>query len=348
MSTRFTSSRRCRSGTAFPKAQRALALGLGLVLTMVAGTWALAAHAQSDAIPDSLDEPSRNSVSPDTSALAPTGTSSSPLALRGQGRPNPIRAIAKAAGAYGSDFVYLYTAPLRMDRSNVAAVAMVVGAGAVLYRLDEDLYRGFQRSREDPSYRAVVIDVGNFLAPLGAIASTHRWLQGAALAGWLLDVPLLRTIPVEILESNTIVASMRDPIRTLVQRNRPSDGKGARSFVDGTSFPSGHASVVCETAAILAHHARHPMARVAIWSVATITCVQRVDEPGHNHWPSDVWLGAAYGAYAGHTVAKRNEERRRGIPQGKWYDVLHRPAGDLSVLPFASPGGGGFVARARF
>jgi hypothetical protein len=286
-------------------------------------------------------------VSPDTTARARPSKEPSALALRGHGRPNPIKAVWQGAKGYVSDMVYLYSAPLRMNATNAVSLGIVMGVGGVLYAYDDDIYQGFQRSREDPTYEAIVIRAGNFFEPLGLISDTHLWLEGASIAGWLLDVPLLRTIPGEILESNSIVGGMRQPIEKLVGRQRPNEGKGARSFTAGNSFPSGHASVVCETASILAHHARHPVARAAIWSIAGIVCLQRVDEPGHNHWPSDVWIGAALGAYAGHTIAIRNEERRRGISQGKWYDIFHRPEKNWSLLPVAGSRFSGLAVRAR-
>src|SRR6185503_12679330 len=184
---------------------------------------------------------------------------------------------------------------------------------------------------------------------LGLIARTNLWLQGASLTGWLLDVPLLRTIPGEILESNAIVGPYRREIGRHVLRRRPSDGYGARSYgKGGNSFPSGHASVVCETASILSHHADHWAAQSAIWVVAGLVCLQRVDEPGHNHWPSDVWLGAAYGAYAGHTIAVRNQERRDGVKQKKWYDIIHRPENQWSAIPVVGPDYVGASFRAKF
>lgn len=304
------------------------------------------AAADSVALVDSLE----------TSAAPPTPTDTtlqsrsprSPLALRGQGRPNPIQAVWQGAKNLGSDVVYLYSAPVRMSLSNVVALGAVAGTGAALYAFDEDIQSGFQRSREDPVYDAVVIKTGDFFEPLGLISDTHIWLEGAALAGWVLDVPLLRTIPVEILESNFIVGSIRQPIERIVHRRRPSEGGGARNFSGGSSFPSGHASVVWETAAILSHHFRHPLARAAFWGMATVVCLQRVDEPGHNHWPSDVWFGAALGAYEGHTIAARNEERRQGVPQGKWYDITHRPPPKWGVVPVVGPEYSGFALRATF
>ena len=44
------------------------------------------------------------------------------------------------------------------------------------------------------------------------------------------------------------------------------------------SLPSGHASVICETAAILSHHAGNPIVRTVIWSGAVAACLQRIDQ----------------------------------------------------------------------
>ena len=61
------------------------------------------------------------------------------------------------------------------------------------------------------------------------------------------------------------------------------------------------------------------------WKAESKEFLQRMSpEIVLNHWPSDVWIGAALGTWGGHTIAKRNEERRHGIPQRKWYDVVHR------------------------
>jgi hypothetical protein len=106
--------------------------------------------------------------------------------------------------------------------------------------------------------------------------------------------------------------------------------------------------VICETAAILSHHAGHPIARTVIWSAAAVACLERLDDPVLNHWPSDVWMGAALGAYCGHTIAVRNEERRHGVEQAKWYDIFHRPDRNWSVMPAVGPGSYGLNARAQF
>ena len=303
---------------------------------------------QAPAVPDSMQAApdTTQAVTPETTRAEPPAERENPLALRGHGRPQLLPALGRAARNYASDLIYLYTSPLRMSGANALQLAAVAGVGAVLYANDGEIHAGFQRSRQDRVYRAIVTDFGGAIEPLGLIGRTHYWYEGAAVAGWVFDVPLLRTIPVEILESNSIVGASRQAIERLVGRERPSDGQGPRSFHGGDSFPSGHVSVVCETAAILSHHARHPLARAGIWGVATVAALQRVDDPDRNHWPSDVWIGAAYGAWAGHTIARRNEERRRGIPQAGWPAVLRRQTSGWRVLPLIGRGVVGLAVHA--
>ncbi len=269
------------------------------------------------------------------------GKSDDDLALRGHGRPDPIKSIVENAKNFVSDALYLYTAPLRMDGKNLAWVAGVSAVGVGLYQYDGDIFDGAVRSVDDPVFHGVVQKAGGFFEPLGLISKTHWYYSGASLAGWVFDVPLLRTIPGEILESNSIVGPLRQPIEKIVGRRRPSESRNPRDFSGGRSFPSGHASVICETAAILSHHATYPAARIVIWSIAGLVCVERIDpERVLDHWPSDIWMGAALGTWAGHTIAVRNEERRHGIPQRKWYDVIHRPPkADWSVMPYTSSEG---------
>ena len=319
----------------------ALAITVDRAEGIAAPEWILAAAV------DTVASDSVTTALADSIAIEPAPEPINPLALRGHGRPNLIRASRLALTRGGSDLVYLYTTPLRMTGKNVFQTGAVVGTGALLYAYDEEIEGGFARSRDNGVYRALLIDAGGALEPLGLIAETNGWLAGAAAAGWVFDVPLLRTIPVEMLESNFIVGALRQPVQRLTRRSRPSDHVGSRSFgKGGQSFPSGHSSVVCEYASILSHHFKRPVARVAIWTVAGLVCLQRIDDPNKSHWPSDVWLGAALGAYGGHTIARRNEERRRGVAQGRWYDVLHRTSADLLLMPTVEPLG--FVGSLRF
>jgi membrane-associated phospholipid phosphatase len=335
------------------------AIAFSLVL-LVASTVAALAAPRLEYLPSCIADALQSDTvavhppaSPDSTSLPmevepePARPVRDPLALRGHGRPNLVTSLRQAATAGVSDLLYLYTTPLRMSRRNVLEASAVVGTGVAFYALDSEIEGGFRRSRENELYRSIVVDAGGAVEPLGLIARTNGWLAGATVAGWAFDVPLLRTIPVEMLESNILVGTLRQPFQRLVGRARPSDHVGPRSFgKGGRSFPSGHASVVCEYASILSYHFRRPAARAAIWSVAGLVCLQRIDDPGKSHWPSDVWLGAALGTYSGHTLARRNDERRRGVSQRPWYDVVHRSAAEWSLSPTIEPVG--FACRTRF
>lgn len=271
------------------------------------------------------------------------------LEWRGKGRPNPIKGLVQAAKGYAADMVYMYTAPIRMDATNALVVGGVLAAGSVAYAHDHEVLDAFERSRGNPVYDRA-LDAGNFFEPLGLISRTHRYYEAASVLGWVLDIPVLRTIPGELLESHSIAGGMRQPIEKVTGRLRPRDNEGPSVFKNkhGDSFPSGHASVVCEVASVVTYHYRNPVMQVLMWGIAGTACLQRVDSQGH--WPSDVIVGAAFGTWAGHTVARRNDERRRGIDQGPWWDFTYRPTktSAVSVMPVVDDGYIGLGARAAF
>ncbi|HYM81178.1 MAG TPA: phosphatase PAP2 family protein, partial [Candidatus Limnocylindria bacterium] len=86
--------------------------------------------------------------------------------------------------------------------------------------------------------------------------------------------------------------------------------RGARRFVPdgGTSFPSGHASVIFELATIASHHARSRPVSILAYTLATTVALQRVE--ARTHWPSDVFIAAATGHIIAKTITRRHDERR--------------------------------------
>ena len=103
--------------------------------------------------------------------------------------------------------------------------------------------------------------------------------------------------------------------------------------------------MIFEVATIASFYAHHPIASALAYGIAGAVCVQRVDDG--QHWPSDVWLGAAYGTFVAHQVVRRNEERRRGLDQGTWYDATKRNP-QWSAMPVMAPGYLGIGLQGRF
>lgn len=219
----------------------------------------------------------------------------------------------RSAKAFASDLGYVVTSPSRLNVRAALWTAAVVGASAVVFANDEEVFRAFERSRGDPVYD-FFLDAGERLEPLGHMGKTGAyWVGGAALSTLFRWDPGQR-LCLDVIESHLVSGGVRNSAKFLVGRERPFEAGPYSFFKGGTSFPSGHASVVFEVATLVSRHTRRtplvvriPVGAVA-YGVATAVCIQRVDSRGH--WPSDMLISAASGAAIASTVSRRNEERR--------------------------------------
>ena len=84
-------------------------------------------------------------------------------------------------------------------------------------------------------------------------------------------------------------------------RLRPDQGQGLGNFFQGgASFPSDHSAVAWSIASVIAHEYPGPLTEVAVYGLATAVSATRV--MGKQHFPSDVFVGAAIGWLVGREV----------------------------------------------
>ena len=240
-------------------------------------------------------------------------------------RPRPT--IPARAGSavmnLGSDAWYILTSPARLNRHGLLVTGGLLAVGGVLYAYDDEIYQTFIRNRGDPVYEAV-LDVGRWAEPVGFMGNTNPIYVATYVVGSAAGIEPLQEISLQILESHIIAGGLRNLGRLLIGRRRPFEDKGPRFFEinGGTSFPSGHTSVVFELATILSHHVRSTPFTVLAFAVATTVALERVDS--NTHWPSDVYLAAVSGHLIARTVVERHEQR-------SW-----------ALVPTAGSGGVGF------
>jgi hypothetical protein len=230
-------------------------------------------------------------------------------------KPGLAARLGRAAGNFGSDVWIVSTSPLRLRGKGLLLTAAVLGTEAVIYANDQEILDAIVRNRDEPVLKET-IDVGTRIEPVGFMGRTNAIYMAALGAGYALNVRPLRTIPTEILESHFIAGGVRNLAKLLVGRQHPSDGKGPYDFKfgHGTSFPSGHTSVVYELATIATMNTHSVPVGIASYSLATALAIQRVESL--NHWPSDVFIAAVYGTLVARTVVQQHEKRERGLVQG--------------------------------
>lgn len=229
--------------------------------------------------------------------------------------PARAGALSGPAGAirvFFEDAWYVASSPARMNRESAAWTAAIVGTGLLIYAGDQEIYDAFQRSRGNEWYKAAVW-LGDRWEPVGNMGKTNIYYVGALGVGLATRWKPLERVPAEILQSHWTAGGLRNVGELAAGRRRPFEDEGARAFDpgDGTSLPSGHASVMFELAAIAAHETRDtplsiPVSTFGHFAAASVS-MQRIDSG--NHWPSDVYAGAVTGVLVSRTLLARRDAR---------------------------------------
>ncbi len=240
---------------------------------------------------------------PDSALTQPAPNESAPrLGIGGRAK--------RAVGNFLSDGWTVAASPFRARGSTLVWAGLAIGAEAVIFANDQEIYDAAIRNREDPIFGGVV-DVGTTIEPVGFMGRTNPIYLAALGAGYAFNVRVLRTIPTEILESHLIAGGVRNLGKLLVGRKHPYDNAGPYEFDfgKGTSFPSGHTSVAFELATIASMNAHSLPVTIAAYSLASAMAVQRIESG--NHWPSDAFISAVYGTLVSRTVVKLHEAREK-------------------------------------
>ena len=237
--------------------------------------------------------------------------------------------LKRAATNFFEDGWVVLSSPARVRGTGFLWLAGVLGAEALIYANDQELHDAVLRNRHEPVF-GNVIDVGETVEPLGFMGNTNPYYFAAAGLGYAVRVAPLREIPTEILESHFIAGGIRNVGKYLVGRRHPYEDRGPRAFDfgHGTSFPSGHTSVLFELATITSAHVHFLPYSVAAYSVAGALALQRVSS--ENHWPSDVFIAAVYGTLTARTVVRLHRERtmeRLGVNVVPWTTTNGQVAG---------------------
>ena len=110
------------------------------------------------------------------------------------------------------------------------------------------------------------------------------------------------------MEAGVDALSVDEALKYTFLRQRPSQGTGAGNFFQsgGSSFPSTHATTAFAMATVMAHEYPGSMTKLLAYGAATAISLARVG--GQQHFPSDVFVGAAMGYLIGRSVENRHHD----------------------------------------
>lgn len=200
------------------------------------------------------------------------------------------------------------TSPLRADACDVLWTAGIFASTGVVMTQDEAL-------RTHLEGRATGLADG-LLSAGGFYGNAFTGIAiGAALyaGGFGFDAQEVRVTGRMLVEAIAIAGVITSVVKSVAGRSRPFLEEGAWMFRPGQmdnarlSFPSGHATVAWAMSSVLASRIDHPVASVALYTLAAATCLQRIDRD--QHWASDVLLGSAIGFSVGRAIVRMHESR---------------------------------------
>ncbi len=210
-------------------------------------------------------------------------------------------------GDFLHDQKALWTFPLQVAKGHhLLPVAIVVGGTVGLIYADPHAMPYFRTHQKNWD------DVNDVFDPLISTGEVIALPAGLLAAGYLrhdnreVNTALLATEAY----GDSVVINLA--MKAVTRRERPSDipsngnyedtfFNGGKSPLQGSSFPSGHATAVWSVATVVAERYRHrgkPWVPVLAYTLATAISCSRITEAAH--FPSDVWLGASLG----YTIAK--------------------------------------------
>ena len=228
------------------------------------------------------------------------------------------------------DQVFLWLRPFRPRRADLPWAAAFFGTTAGLIAVDRHVGQGLSANPPGAGYQ-----FGKTVSALGTP------LTGGAIAGTFYLVGRARKDPyaqaTSILSIRAVVDSVIivQALKGATQRPRPTFSGGTtrdhnadgQFFSGGNSFPSGHTIGAFSFATVIAERYRErPWVPVTAYSLAGLVGVARIVE--RQHFPSDVFVGAALGYLIGRHVAHSAEAK----PSSTW-NRLH-------IEPFVPAYGG--------
>ena len=207
---------------------------------------------------------------------------------------------------FGNDFVEVVSSPKSWGKKDVLSLWAVLGAGMLVYAVDQDVHQWSLDRRStssDDAWRLISnLGHGTFLSAL--IATMY-------VTGEISDDNSLRKTALLSLEGWLTSGIVVQGMKFISGRARPHTEEKFSSFHPFSSehryhsFPSGHASSAFAVAAVIANQSEKFSIDFLAYSLAALAAVSRVHN--NEHWMSDVFIGSVIGYLVGNKISALNK-----------------------------------------
>jgi membrane-associated phospholipid phosphatase len=206
---------------------------------------------------------------------------------------------------FGRDFKGVVSAPFDWNKRDFLRLAVLSGAGLLIYSFDQHVYKWVQENRGPSSEDAssVFSYFGNGGVLLG--------LAGVIYAvGEVNHQDALRKTALLSVESLATASALAWALKAITGRARPYAGESSHSFHPFSfkssywSLPSGHAAAAFAVATTIAEQSDSPAIDIAAYGLATLAGLSRIHDC--KHWASDVFIGSVIGYFVGKKISDLN------------------------------------------
>ena len=230
-----------------------------------------------------------------------------------------------------SDMVYTASSPLIWDRSDWITAGWVAGGTGMFIALDEEIHSTFKDNRG-----STTDGLAGIFEPFGNGAFTIPSLAAFYIFGHFHEDEKAKRTTLIAMESFLITGLYTTVLKASFGRHRPSTGDSSTSFdgfsIDHNSFPSGHTSTAFAIATVFANqYETTPYIKPISYGLAALTGLSRIND--HQHWASDVFIGAALGYFTSKTLLRLHNNKK-----GQHF----------TIYPRADSRGGGIVLSKQF
>ena len=209
---------------------------------------------------------------------------------------------------FGDDFVNVLASPKSWKGGDFLSLSVILGAGLLLYSVDQDIQQWAQdhRSSSSEGIFKTIGHLGNGVVLIGLMTALY-------VSGEVSDNNSLRKTALLSLESCLTTGIIVRGLKSVVGRARPWTGESSHSFHPFStrsrfaSFPSGHASVAFAVATVIADQSKKAYIDILAYSLATMAAFSRVHLD--KHWASDILVGSAIGYFVAKKISALDRNR---------------------------------------
>src|SRR6266853_622236 len=223
----------------------------------------------------------------------------------------------------------IWTSPAKIRFSDAQWLVPVSGITAGLFVTDSDFSKHLSQNPATISHYKTLSNAGvgaliggaGGMWLLGHVKHNEHWSETGFLAGEA--------------AVNSLVAV--EAFKYSLRRERPYQGDGSGPFFQngGTSFPSEHAAAAWSIAGVVAHEYPGPLMKIMAYGLASLVDYSRIR--GHQHFPSDVFVGSIMGNLIAQNVYNRHHDPGLGGEAWRSISQVFRGDGNSSPANQGSP-----------